>query len=292
MKLTLAIEWFLNPDHLPFIVAQRQGIFERCGIDFELIEPDGHYDGLAEVLEGNIAFAINEPLHLIEQFDERLLDLGRFFETRGGVLLKPLSYDRALRGETLRVTTPVSNPLTDTIGYEILRRYYAARGVDLGREQVVFVPNGFEHLRHLREGADAAWLYFDNFEGVEARAEGLEVLYLDAQHAGFANFSALDIFVGKDFYANNAAVCERFLGALKTAIEATRRDPSRAMADYYAYTRTEPSPLSDAILEATMGCFDPDFSSDHAATLPILGFFREIGITALEPQRLKSAFLR
>ena len=45
MKLSLAIEWFLNPDHLPFIIALREGIFERNGIEFELIEPDEHYDG-------------------------------------------------------------------------------------------------------------------------------------------------------------------------------------------------------------------------------------------------------
>jgi ABC-type nitrate/sulfonate/bicarbonate transport system substrate-binding protein len=29
MKATLAIEWFLNPDHLPFIVGIREGIFKK-----------------------------------------------------------------------------------------------------------------------------------------------------------------------------------------------------------------------------------------------------------------------
>jgi ABC-type nitrate/sulfonate/bicarbonate transport system substrate-binding protein len=31
MKLSLAIEWFLNPDHLPLIIAQRMEIFEKYG---------------------------------------------------------------------------------------------------------------------------------------------------------------------------------------------------------------------------------------------------------------------
>lgn len=73
MKLKLAIEWFLNPDHLPFIVGMREGIFESKGLELELIVPAEHYDGLDELIKGNIQFATNEPLHLIEQFDEASL---------------------------------------------------------------------------------------------------------------------------------------------------------------------------------------------------------------------------
>ncbi len=188
MKFSLAIEWFLNPDHLPFIVAQKCGIFDKHGIEFELIEPDEHYDGLSELLNGNIQFATNEPLHLIEQYDENFLSLGMFFETQGGVLLKASSYDKLLNGESIVVTTPVSNETTNTIGFEIIRRFYAQKGVTVSRDQVTFVSNGFEHLKYMNEGADAGWLYFYNFEGIEAQHEGMEVLYLDANNAGFANF--------------------------------------------------------------------------------------------------------
>jgi putative hydroxymethylpyrimidine transport system substrate-binding protein len=291
MKLHLAIEWFLNPDHLPFIVAQEMEIYQKNGIAFTLIEPDEHYDGLSEVLEGSIECATNEPLHLIEQFDERFLSLGTYFETKGGVLLKASSYDKASRGETIIVTTPVSNPTTDAIGFEILRRFYAQEGITLPRDQVRFIPNGFEHLRYMREGADAGWLYFYNFEGIEAQHEGMEVLYLDAQNAGFANFSALDIFVNKTRYHENREGFDRFVDATKEAINFIREHPQRAMELYYRYTDTESSPLMDDILRATIGCFDPDFASIAAKELPILEFFTEIGITTLSPERFKTAFL-
>lgn len=101
MKLTLAIEWFLNPDHLPFIVAKKCGIFDKYGIEFELIEPDDHYDGLGELLAGNIQFATNEPLHLIEQYDENFLSLGMFFETQGGCCSKPPPTTSSSTVETL-----------------------------------------------------------------------------------------------------------------------------------------------------------------------------------------------
>lgn len=291
MKLSLAIEWFLNPDHLPFIVAERLGIFKKYGIDFELIEPDEHYDGLSEVLEGNIAFATNEPLHLIEQFDERFLSLGMFFETKGGVLLKASSYDKLKNGGTITVTTPVSNETTNAIGFEIIRRFYAKEDIAVKREQVSFVPNGFEHLKYMNEGADAGWLYFYNFEGIEAQHEGMEVMYLDALNSGFANFSALDVFVNKSFYHANTAVCDTFIRAIKEAIVMIQEYPDDAMQEYYAYTNGDSSPLMDDILRATIECFNPDFTSSFTKELPILEFFREIGITDLETDAFKTAFL-
>lgn len=291
MKIQLAIEWFLNPDHLPFIVALREGFFERYGIDFDLIEPDDHYDGLSELLAGNIEFATNEPLHLIEQFDPNFLSLGQFFQTQGGVLLKASSYDKLLHGESITVTTPVSNETTNTIGFEIIRRFYAQKEVKVTRDQVHFIANGFEHIRYMQEGADAGWLYFYNFEGVEAQHEGMEVLYLDADNAGFANFSALDIFTTKTFYHAHTAVCNDLILAVREAIAFINAYPQRAMEHYYAYTLTPSSLLMDDIIHATMHCFDPLFGSNYDHALPILEFFTEIGVTTLDKEQFKTAFL-
>ena len=70
-----------------------------------------------------------------------------------------------------------------------------------------------------------------------------------------------------------------------------RMDPIEAKLDYYDYTGAEATELMEDILSATIGCFDPDFASDHLSEMPILEFFREIGITDLAPERFKTAFL-
>jgi ABC-type nitrate/sulfonate/bicarbonate transport system substrate-binding protein len=291
MKATLAIEWFLNPDHLPFIVGIREGIFEKNDIELEVIEPTEHYDGLEELRQGNITFATNEPLHLIEQFDEEFLTMGTYFETKGGVLLKKSSYDKLKNGENITVTSPVSNDKTNTIAFEIIRRFYAKEGVEVKRDQVEFVANGFEHLKYMKEGADAGWLYFYNFEGIEAQHEGMEVLYLDAKNVGFANFSALDIFVNKSWYKDNTQACETFVNAVKEAITWMEKHPAEAMAHYYEYTKAEKSGLMDDILTATLECFHDDFHSVASDQEPILEFFTEIGITKLAYDDFKKAFL-
>lgn len=292
MKLKLAFEWFLNPDHLPFLVGIHKGYFKNYALDLELIVPDEHYDGLDELVAGNIQFATNEPLHLIEQFDEKFLSLGTYFETKGGVLLKKEAYEKVKNGEMITITTPVSNDVTNTIGFEIIRRYFERDGIDVNKEQVHFEPNGFEHIKYMKKGADGGWLYFYNFEGIEAQHEGMDLLYLDAQTSGFANFSALDIFVNKDFYQQNAEVCQNFDKAVKESIRFMEENPNEAMDIYYDYTKEAKSALMDDILRATLACFDGYYSSTYQKSLPVLAFFREIGITTLEDERFKTAFLR
>jgi len=291
MKLKLAFEWFLNPDHLPFLVGIEKGYFKNYGLDLELIVPDEHYDGLDELIKGNIQFATNEPLHLIEQFHEKFLSLGTYFETEGGVLLKKESYDKVKDGKNITITTPVSNEVTNTIGYEIIRLYFEKEGIRVAKDKVRFEANGFEHIKFMKEGADGGWLYFYNFEGIEAQHEGMDLLYLDAQTSGFANFSALDLFVNKDFYHENPEVCHHFDQAVKASIRFMEENPDQAMEIYYAYTKAAKSPLMDDILRATLTCFNAQYSSSYEQSLPILGFFREIGITSLDDEQFKTAFL-
>lgn len=38
-KLTVLLEWFVNPDHAPLIVAAKLGLFEAAGLDVELVAP-------------------------------------------------------------------------------------------------------------------------------------------------------------------------------------------------------------------------------------------------------------
>jgi len=37
--VTLALEWFLNPDHLPIVVAKEHGFFRDEGADLSILVP-------------------------------------------------------------------------------------------------------------------------------------------------------------------------------------------------------------------------------------------------------------
>lgn len=291
--MKVALEWFLNPDHLPLIIAKENGYLKENGIDdFEIIVPTEHYDGLDQLIQGNIEFATNEPLHLIEQYHPEFLSLGTFFETKGGVMMKREAFERLSKGEKIRLVTPVSNEKTNAIGFEIIRRYAAKRQIEVTREQVEFCAEDFYLIKHLQSGYDAAWLYFYNFEGIESKHyPDLDVLFMDTETAGFANFCALDLFTSQSFYKANKAKVEGVVAAVKKAISFIEENPDEAFATYYAYAKETKSTLFDEILVATSKCFHKDFSSSAKQQYPILEFFNEIKVSDLSKEKFANAFL-
>ncbi|WP_202946878.1 ABC transporter substrate-binding protein [Nitritalea halalkaliphila] len=205
--------------------------------------------------------------------------------------MKSASLDALRMGEKIRVATPVSNEKTNRIGLEIIQRYAAKEGIQVGREQVTFVAKDFYLIHHMEAGFDAGWLYFYNFEGVEAKHKNLDVVFMDCDTAGFANFCGLDLFTSKTFYKEQPELVHGFVAAVKKAIHWIHENPEEAASIYYSYMQEAPSALTDDILVHTARCFDPEFESSYEKELPILHFFNEIGITNLEESRFKTAFL-
>lgn len=291
--MKVALEWFLNPDHLPLIIAKEKGFLKKRGIEnFEIIAPEEHYDGLEDLIQGNIELATNEPLHLIEQYHPDFLSLGSFFKTKGGVMMKKEAFEELKKGGTIQLVTPVSNDKTNTIGFEIIKRYAQKHGFSLEKNQVEFCAEDFYLIKHLKAGYDAAWLYFYNFEGIESQfEEDLDLIFMDADTAGFANFCALDLFTSKKFYNENQHQIEAVIEAIKEAILFITENPKEAFHTYYTYANEDKSELMDAILNATAKCFDYDFKSSAKSELPILDFFNSIGVSNLSKEKFETAFI-
>jgi putative hydroxymethylpyrimidine transport system substrate-binding protein len=65
-KLTVLLDWFVNPDHGPLIVAQELGLFIEYGLDVELIAPADPNDPPKLVAAGKaeVAVSYQPQLHL------------------------------------------------------------------------------------------------------------------------------------------------------------------------------------------------------------------------------------
>jgi len=291
MKINLALEWFLNPDHIPFIVGIKKGLYKEIGVELNIVVPNEHYDGFNALKNGEIEMALNEPLHLIEQFDDTMLSFGNFFNTSGGVMLSQTGKKKLLKGEKIKISSPVSNSVTNKIAIEILRRFAAKNEIVINPSTVIIEEVDFYHIKNIRNGFDGAWLVFENFEGVEARQLGLEYLLIDAQEADFPNFSALSIFSTKEFYRANKEIVDKFIAKTKEAIVQTRLDPQAARAYYYEFAGEEPTELMDSIIKSTVDKFDEFFASTALSQKELLEFFVSLGITKLDFNRFKTAFL-
>ena len=259
MKIRLALEWFTNPDHLPFIVGLDKGLFKKNNIDLEIIEPKGHYDGFKELAENNIQLATNEPLHLIEKYQKNICSIGNFFETRGGIIFTTNGYNNLIKSREIRITSPVSNPVTDKIAKDIIQRHL--KKINKENNNIKIIANDFYHIKHLKAGFDAAWLCFENFEGVESKLEGLNIKKVYLEDVQIPNFCALDVFASKTFAVDNQNLINDFKSISQESIKVLVSDLDYSKTSYYEYTKTKPSSLMDNIIKDTIHRFKNPFDN-------------------------------
>lgn len=109
--LKIGLEWFLNPDHTPFLVAEELGWLRELGLEIKLIEPDSHMDPIEDINEGRLDIAITEPLHVIADRAEghKVMGFARFLRTSGGVMYlkgKGITRPRDMSRAGLRIQYP------------------------------------------------------------------------------------------------------------------------------------------------------------------------------------------
>ena len=63
-KLTLMLDWFINPDHAPIFIAQEKGFFTAKGLEIEIIAPSNPNDPAKLVAAGKADLAVSYRLSL------------------------------------------------------------------------------------------------------------------------------------------------------------------------------------------------------------------------------------
>lgn len=71
-KLTVLLDWFVNPDHAPLIVAKHKGMFKEAGLDVELVPPADPSAPPRLVASGQADLAISYQPQLHVQVSEGL----------------------------------------------------------------------------------------------------------------------------------------------------------------------------------------------------------------------------
>ena len=71
-KMTLMLDWFINPDHGPIIIAQEKGYFAAENLEIEVIAPADPADPPKQVAAGNADLAVSYQPQLHLQIHEGL----------------------------------------------------------------------------------------------------------------------------------------------------------------------------------------------------------------------------
>lgn len=283
MTIKIALEWFLNPDHLPMIAGIVTGKYKAAGIDLEIIEPSEHYDGFEDLQNGKIDIHCNEPLHLYEHYFEGLKSLGCFFETRGGVMIRADRVEKLKSNQKIKITTPASNPTTNAIGFEIIRLYGEKNGFEVKKENVEFIQTDFWHINNMKndQSFDGAWLCFYNFEGIEAEMEGFENLFIDQFEGTHPNFSALEFMTTSKCIEQKGETLCKFIEVTNKMAKYVQKYPLEAQTIYYDYTKQDRSALMDAIILDTLPRFETDIKADSARWKELYNFLHEMQLVEL-----------
>src|SRR5438128_12678635 len=64
--VTVALEWFLNPDHLPIVAAKEEGFFREDGLELSILVPTVPEESLHLVAHGKAAFGVGEQTNLMK----------------------------------------------------------------------------------------------------------------------------------------------------------------------------------------------------------------------------------
>lgn len=270
-KLRVGLEWFLNPDHLPLVVAQRAGLFKEAGLDVELVEPADHWEAEREIIEGRLDVAVTETLHLALDGAQGkpVIGFSRFLHTDGGVMFLQSS----------GITRP-SDMCNRTISYPgspgpggpaIVQTMVEADGAtcegNYGKHN-----GGFYHTQALADGkADVATLIFYNFEVVEATQRGLKPGFFSLKEWGVPDFCQLVLFTTPTRLAELQPQLRQLVLAMRRAVGLIHREPERAIAHFEAHLEsrgempTEGEALSThrATMAATLPAFPNDNSIAH-----------------------------
>lgn len=263
-RIRLALEWFLNPDHVPFLVALERGWFAEAGLEVELVEPVEHFDAFKAMEAGEIEIAVTEPIHLVQDVarGEGLVGFARFLHTNGGIMVlerSGITRPAELVGKRLQYPGAPGKG-----GPAIVNTMVEADGGEPG--EVVPVNNGFQHTDALAENkADAATLVFYNFEVVEARHRGLEPRMFALKDWGVPDFCQLILIAQPSLLEERADDVEAFVKVLKRGIDATKQEPDACREIYFRRTGTDPDDaLMADIYKTTVGCFTHDLTMSEA----------------------------
>nr|WP_245934888.1 ABC transporter substrate-binding protein [Avibacterium avium] len=182
-KLTLLLDWFVNPDHAAIIVAQQKGFFAENGLQVEIIEPADPSMPPKLVAAGQADLAVDYQPQLQMQVAEGL----------------PL----------VRVGTLISTPLNSLV---VLKDSGIEKIADLKGKKIGYSVSGFEDAL-LGAMLKSAHLSLNDVELVNVNWSLSPALFsgqVDAVIGAFRNFElnqmAIEKKPGKAFYPEEQGV--------------------------------------------------------------------------------------
>ena len=233
-KITLLLDWFINPDHGPIIIAQEKEYFKELGLEVEIIPPANPSDPPKLVAAGKADIAISYQPQLHMQIHEGL-PLVRI----GTLVATPLNCLLVLKNGPIKTIEDLKNK---KIGYSISGMEEALLGAILKKagikeNEVEYINVNWSLSPSIMSGqVDAVIGAFRNFELNQMNIEGVEGKCFYIEEEGVPPYDEL-IFVVKNDNINNKMLIN-FLTAIEKATQFIINHPNESW-DIFSSTSKE-----------------------------------------------------
>ena len=273
--LSLMLDWFVNPDHAPIIVAQEKGFFAEAGLTVAITAPADPADPPRMLASGQVDLAVGYQPQLHLQVHEGL----------------PLTRIATLVATPLTCVTVLADGPVQSIadlkgrkvGYSVPGMETALMGAMLDRagltiEDVELVNVGWSLSPALMTGqVDATLGGFRNFEMTQMRLEGAEGRCLFVEEYGVPAYDELILLANPGTMDRDATA--RFVAAMERGAQYLLNHPD----DAWALFRDAYPELDDELNRQAWAATLPRFSQspgavDHGRYARFEAFLRDAGL--------------
>ena len=214
-KITLLLDWFINPDHGPVIIANEKGIFKEEGLEVQIIPPANPSDPPKLVAAGKADIAISYQPQLHMQVHEGL-PLVRV----GTLVATPLNCLLVLKDGPIKKLSDLKNK---KIGYSIAGMEQALlsailKKANINKNEVEYINVNWSLSPALMsKQVDAVIGAYRNFELNQMEIEGVEGKCFYIEEEGVPPYDELIFIVNNQNI--NKKVLIKFLNAIEKATQ-------------------------------------------------------------------------
>lgn len=251
-EMTVLLDWFVNPDHGPIIVAQEKGYFADQGLDVEIIAPADPSDPPKLVAAGQAELAISYQPQLHLQVAE-----GLPLKRVGTLVATPLNCLLVLEDGPIKEIGDLKGA---KIGYSVAGVEEALLSAILGKhglsvDDVELVNVNWSLSPSLMSGqVDAVLGAYRNFELNQMEIEGVEGKCFYIEEEGVPTYDELIYVANKD--GMDTDKIRRFLRATELATQYIVNHPEES---WTVFSGTSPE-LQDELNEMAWADTLPRFA--------------------------------
>lgn len=268
-KLTVMLDWFVNPDHAPIIVAQQLGYFKDAGLDVDIIAPADPSEAPKMAAAGKVDLAVSYQPQLYLQHAQGLplVRVGTLIDsplycvlTKDDGVIKSLA---DLKGHKVGFSVP---------GIEEALLYGMLRHNGLQASDVELVNVNFSLVPALASGqVDAVSGAFRNFEPHQLAAMGQPGSCFTPEDNGIPSYDEL-IYEANPTTMNRDHIA-RFLQATARATATIKADPDAAWTAFSSYSKDLDDALNRQAWIDTVPHLDPNPAGFDSTRYTAFGVF-------------------